>query len=433
MVAKIDVLTQFEGAMVGSAVLEDRFLKISIPFDPVCKSDWLEHDYRLHFCFGLKNCTGNEIKVSVSVNSGHEVKLREKMPPLYGADAPEGPYTRFDIDCGKTDLFNRYLFDINLRPGETKFISNTIPRTLGLLHQKFTDLAGNGRARITSFGKSLDGRDLVAYEYRGEGHDRPVVMVTSGMHPPEPDTFATEAIMEFLGSDLSWPLREVFDFIIVPVVNPDGYARATQACNAAGVNIYWDFRFKDVGNCPEAYFLYKLASDIRPSVYIDFHAYTFQTQKIGGPYCKPLRRYSGTRVRNLVKEINAGFSRQMPDQQPIKGYVTYTSSSLGEVLTRTFNTISYAKYHIHLQDGELRCREVAVSVLELISTVLKDADIRLRVDLIGISQSRSLERLCHGAMCWGDTLWSGLLHRRLYGFYVTWIKPLAVTRYRTEQ
>jgi len=430
---EIEVLTQFECAMIGSAELENRFLKISVPFDPVCKTDWLEHDYRLHFCFGLKNKTESQITVSVSVNSGHEVKLKKKMPPLYGAETPEGPYTRFDADSGKTDLFNRYLFDIDLLPGETKFISNTIPRTLGPLHQKFTDIAAKGYARKTSFGKSLDGRDLEAYEYRREGNDRPVVMVTSGMHPPEPDTFATEAIMEFLGSDLSWPLREVFDFIIVPIVNPDGYARATQACNAAGVNIYWDFRFKDVGNCPEAYFLYKLASDVRPSVYIDFHAYTFQTQKIGGPYCKPLRRYSGSRVRTLVREINTGFSQQMPDQKAMQGYVTYTPSSLGEILTRAFNTISYAKYHIHLQDGELRCKEVAVNVLELISKVLKDADIRLKGDLIGVSQSRSIERLCHDAMCWGDTLWNGLLHRRLYEFYVTWIKPLTVTRCRTEQ
>jgi len=46
---EIEVLTQFECAMIGSAELENRFLKISVPFDPVCKTDWLEHDYRLHY------------------------------------------------------------------------------------------------------------------------------------------------------------------------------------------------------------------------------------------------------------------------------------------------------------------------------------------------------------------------------------------------
>lgn len=429
----IDVLTQFEGAMAGSVEVQDRIVLLSLPFDPVCKSDWLEHDYRLHFCFGLKNCSGNDIKVTVSVNSGHEIKLKEEMPPLYGACAPEGPYTRFDTDFGKTDLFNRYLFDINLHPGETRFVSNTIPRTLGRLHHKFTDLAEKGGALVTNFGKSLDGHDLVAYEYLGDGEERPAVLITSGMHPPEPDTFATEAIMEFLNSDQSRSLREVFDFVIVPIVNPDGYARATQAGNAAGVNIYWDFKFKDPGNCPEAYFLHQFALTVSPIVYVDFHSYTFQSHKTSGPYCKPLRRYKGAHVRELVARINAEFSRQMPDQKTMRGYVTYTPSSLGEILTRTLNTISYAKYHIHLKDGELRCREVAVSVLKLILTVLDDAGIQRRHDLVGVSRSVSIARWCHDLLCWGDVWWSGLLHRRLYELYVKWVKPIASFQGRTQQ
>ncbi len=139
------------------------------------------------------------------------------------------------------------------------------------------------------------------------------------------------------------------------------------------------------------------------------------------------------RARSLVNKINAEFSRQMPEQKAMTGYVTYTPSSFGEILTRAFNTISYAKYHIHLKDGELRCREVAVSTVKLIVAAMMDDGVRHGRDLREGAGFNSFTRCWHSLVCWGDVWWSGLIHRRLYEFYVKWAKPLIAIRHRAQQ
>ncbi len=427
MSGDLEVLTNFEGAMIGAVRINQEAIFLSIPFDPPVKRDWLEHDYRLHFCFGIRNRSADTKVVRVHVNEGDRATLTKSMPPLYISKTPTGPYKKFICREGASDNFKKYDFELALSAHETVYVSNTIPRSLEGLEKIFSDLAKSGAVEEIIFGSTLDNHDLIAYHYFSTGKNRPVVLITSGMHPPEPDTFATQAIMTFLGSEESQTLRDVFDFIIVPIVNPDGYSRATQAGNAAGVNIYWDFRYRDRSSCPEAYFLYKHAIRHMPVVYMDFHSYTFQRQKTSGPYCKPVIRYRGLETRRLVERINHAFSKQMPSQKLMQGYVTYTPSTLGEILTRHLNTVSYAKYHIHLQDGEAECKKVAVDALLIILESLVGA---------GMTSSRDLLVRPHGAVPkervaeifrYGMVLWNGYLHRRLYEHYVRWVKSKGST------
>jgi len=108
----------------------------------------------------------------------------------------------------------------------------------------------------------------------------------------------------------------------------------------------------------------------RPILYFDFHAYTFQWRKHASPYCKPLSRYRDDRVRKVVQKINERILAQVSAGKSLTGFATFAPTTLGEKLTRKFNTITYAKYHIHLKDGEDECRDHAVRAVTTACSVL---------------------------------------------------------------
>ena len=200
-------------------------------------------------------------------------------------------------------------------------------------------------------------------------------------------------------------------------MNPDGYAHGSQAGNAAGINFYWDFRFHDPVHCPEARALYDFAMALKPVLYFDFHAYTFQSQKHASPYCKPVGRYRGEMVRNAVADSYDRVKKQVSKGKGVYGFGTFAPSTFGEILTRKLNTIGYAKYHIHLQDGVDECKEHAVALVSTVCNVLMEHKLTRSHDIL-MSPDGSVSRETFREI-WRklDVYWSGFLFPSFYGYY----------------
>jgi len=134
-----------------------------------------------------------------------------------------------------------------------------------------------------------------------------------------------------------------------------------------GINLYWDFKEKDKTNAPEAYYLWQYFLKLQPSIYLDFHSYTFQLhRKKASPYIKPLFFYRGEEVKNLVKLINKELI-SLHNGNYLSGDLTYAPSTLAYKLTEKFNTITYAKYHLHTRDGKEEFKNKAVNIVKTIS------------------------------------------------------------------
>jgi len=183
----------------------------------------------------------------------------------------------------------------------------------------------------------------------------------------EADTFATEAIMENLSTNEGKSLLKYFNFIIIPIVNPDGFSHGYNGCNVKGINLYWDFKERDKANAPEAYYLWRYLSKMQPSIYLDFHSYTFQLhRKKASPYIKPLFFYRGEEIKNLVNTINKELI-SLHNGYYLSGGLTYAPSTLSYKLTNKFNTITNAKYHLHIVDGKEEFKNKAVNIVKKIS------------------------------------------------------------------
>lgn len=413
---EIVVQSSFEGARLGSSDVAGNTVYIELLYDEPVVADWNRHDYRLHFTFGVENRTEKEQKVRIRVTGGDREDLPYGSPLIFSSSQALSGYRRIEVD-GASDQYNTYDFDVIISARETLYLANCLPRFLSRLMPMFDKIGQDAGAEREIFGHSIEKRELIAYKFLGKGDDRPVVLVSSGIHPPEPDTLATEALIEFLGSDESAQLRKTFDFVIVPVMNPDGYAHGSQAGNAAGINFYWDFRYQDRSHCPEAAALYDYAMKLKPVLYFDFHAYTFQLRKHASPYCKPVRRYRGEAVRKVVQDSYDRVREKVSKGHGMYSFGTYAPSTLGEILTRKLNTIGYAKYHIHLKDGEQACREHAVAAVKTVCETLIDHQVTHVSDILVAPDGAIPKEMLGEVRRKLDIYWSGLLFPKLYGIY----------------
>jgi hypothetical protein len=367
--------------------------------EPMTRADWTTHDYNVHFVVGLENTGTDERSVELSVNGGTWDSLPNFQPALYVADAEGGPYTLSDLP-GRTDRGKRYSARVALRAGQRLFISNTMVRTQAELASEFDAIGREGGAERRVIGRSLQGRDIVAYVY-GDPTWQGTLLVSSGFHPPEPDTLATRAIMEHLARPEGKALIEILAVAVVPVTNPDGYALETQGSNAAGINFYWHFARELPDRCPEAAVLWAFATKLAPRGYIDFHCYTFQLGKNPGPYQRPLRFYRAVAVKRACGALYASLSRYQ-DTAPVKGFSAYAPHTLGAMLTARFDTISLAKYHLHLVEGVPGCTARGLRVFLHMADALETAGLTMPA-------TPRPKSWWWDALLRVDILWAGLL------------------------
>jgi hypothetical protein len=362
----IRVLTDHPGTRIGKAEVNGNRVSIEMLHEPMTRADWTTHDYNVHFCVGLENAANERCEVDLSIQNGAWDALPDIVPALYSAAAPDGPYAPAPL-AARSDLGKRYCIRVPLDGGEKRYVANTMVRVPAALAETFDALGREGGADRRVIGRTLEGRDIVAYVY-GDPDTRGTLLVSSGFHPPEPDTLASAEIMRHLAGPEGAGLLDEVAIAVVPLANPDGYANGTQGSNAAGINFYWHFARELPERCPEAAALWRFADALAPRGYIDFHCYTFQLRKKPGPYQRPPFFHDDRRVRAACRSL---YARLAPGV-PVTGFSAYAPHTLGAMLTARYDTLSLAKYHLHLAEGEEGCRERGRRVFLAMASTLKE-------------------------------------------------------------
>ncbi len=355
----IRIIKEFQGASIGNFKFSDRALFIDYKREPLVFRDGLRHDYNWHFAFGLENNSNDEKKITIYINSDESDDFPERAL-IFSSRNLNADFTPANNIEAFYDGYRKYIIKIFLFPSEKIFISNTLFRSIVALNASLLRFEGDFFKE--KYGISFDGRPLFAYKTYRKLSSKPLFLITSGFHPMEGDTYASEAVLEHICSDRK--ISGLFDFLVIPVVNPDGFAKGTNGSNARGINLYWDF-FALPSDAPESYHLMNYLSQEKPNIYIDFHAYTFQAgRKKSSPYVKPNFFYSGNIIRRAANLINAKLTKYH-DTIPYSSYVTYAPSTLSTYLLNEFNTLSYAKYHLDIYGGIEKMKKDAVNILKI--------------------------------------------------------------------
>ena len=402
----IRVIDRHPGTRLEGNRIEDSRVRAEMLREPMTRADWTTHDYNVHFCIGIENTGSEETATELSINGGDWDELPETQPLLYTAREAEGPFLPADI-IARTDLAKKYAVRFRLGAGEKLFVANTLVREPNALGAEFDALGGKGGAQRRVIGTTVEGREIVAFVY-GDPTKNGAVLVTSGFHPPEPDTLASASIMDWLSEPEGRALTDRLAVAVVPIANPDGYALGTQGANASGINFYWHFARELPELCPEAAALWQFAEQLAPIGYIDFHSYTFQLRKQAGPYLRPLMFHASDVVRRAAATVYQRLSTDMGGS-PVTGFVTYAPHTLGAMLTARFDTIALAKYHLHLAEGEAGCRERGLAVFRTLTNCL------IEHGLVHRGRPRTDQwrrRFCHLRVLWAGLLRPMLGHLR---------------------
>ncbi len=368
----IQIIDDFPGASIASYKWDEDRLEARLRQERYdYEIDGAVVDYGLHFLFGIHNQASHDIKIDVIVNNG-EPPIRPLFNNrLFTSNDPAKEFVPSKI-VNLMDGHKWNSFQIHLRPNEKLFISNTQWRPLAYLQLLFDRLAEeNGLERFV-YGHSFQGRELVAYKNQRAANDdeqRPKILVSSGLHPMEPDTWGSEAIMERLNTTQAKNLRERIDVILAPIVNPDGFDLGNNGVTANDINILWDFRYQDPQACPEAVSLWNLVQEVTPWVYIDFHCYSVHGKtKIAGPYFKPVPYYVGKSAQECAKAVMSEVGK-IPDT---KHKIYFSPSASFTKLSQETNVITLAKYHLHVDHGKDGSKNLAWQVFKNTSKALMD-------------------------------------------------------------
>jgi len=393
------ILTNYDGANASRFNIQQLAGRIIMEYPPeTCRALGVSHDYAWSFNFGLESVSDTKRVIQVLINCAEFDVWEGKPFALYTASDPAEGFS-LESMRGKSDGYTRYVFDVPLEPGERIYVSNTIPRhysTLVPSLMSYGDLSGIQRIE---YGHSVEGRSLFALELGEQSNGRPTVLVTTGMHPPEGDSFAAESILEHLvGRGREW--LDHFNVVIVPLVNPDGFVHGRNGTNVNDINLYWEFQHRWKTRAPEAYYLWKYMLRVQPSIYLDFHAYVTQSQsrKHMQPYLKPIWLYHGKATRRVV-ELMDSFLVDYCDGRAVRGYITYAKTTLAYFLTRELNSISYTKFHFHLAEGVPALKRHAVALFDGLCQILRAESITRTEQIIQPRGVRSRLLLASAMLC----------------------------------
>ena len=374
---------------------EDSRLFIGYP-EEKCYAAGVWHDYAWSFNFGLQNISGERLEIDVFVNCLSAQECPAEAFTLYCSRNPVKGFER-NGDRGRSDGYTRYHFVASIPPGETVYFSNTLPRDyeslLGSLERKAQIHGISPRA----VGSTVEGREIRAFEFGDPHNGKPNLLYTSGFHPAEGDSYAVEAIFDYLCNDEGRRWLEDFNVILIPAVNPDGFVHGINGANLNGVNLYWNFEYEDREKAPEAYSLWKYFQEIKPTLYVDFHAYVTQINKRMGPYVKPVGLYATDRVREIDREMNA-FLIEMSGGKYQRGYLTYAKTTLAYLLTKHFNTITYTKFHFHLKNGVPLLQKQAIRIFGGLADILRKHGVSSPADVL-VRPASSVKRSLLESLC----------------------------------
>ncbi len=359
------------GAGESLRQLRPDHLALSIPADP--DSIEVAKGYDYFFCASLSNRTPEHLTFTVDAKrpdaAGRETRWQPSRVPVFISEDFRSWYV-MDQSLA-SENHEEYQIIIPLHPHQSIYLSNSLPCPSASMASWLKRIAEDPRrkATLTPIGHSVQGREilLLTLGESGEGtsgKDR--ILVTSGLHPAEADWLITTAIIEELLRESSWSARVLREFVIDIVVqaNPDGFDLGKNGCNARGVNLYWDFRADDGGTSPEAVCLWRWIQDHPPSIYLDFHSYVHQLHKDFRPYIRPLVDYPRP-AQPLARRINRRLI-SLCEGRLVRGKSTNEPTTLAAQITKSFGTITYTKFHTHLNHGVEACRRLGLDVFRAV-------------------------------------------------------------------
>jgi hypothetical protein len=110
-------------------------------------------------------------------------------------------------------------------------------------------------------------------------------------------------------------------------------------------------------------------------------------RKHSSAYIKPTKFYRNYQVKRVVGLINEklGFLHK---GHLFAGQLTYAPSTLAYKLTKKFNTITYAKYHLHTAEGRDCFKSIPVEIIRIITSCLTGGNLLNRDDILLYPEGR---------------------------------------------
>lgn len=365
----LEIISDFQGAKLDSYEISDNEIFIQYNKES-CFIYGQEFDYAWSFTFGIENSTDVKQIVKVYVNTGKEISMLRYPALIFSTRNLKELFQPFMCDS-RTEGFKKYYLEFGLEPFELIYISNTVPRIYENFIQDLLKKAESRNITVGKIGDSVENRPIYSFSFINNVH-KPNILITTGFHPAEPDTFAAESIIDYLSLNNNGKrYLEHYNIYIIPAVNPDGFVHGLNGSNINGINLYWDFKYRNKEEAPETYYLWQFVKKIKPILYIDFHCYTQQSEKQMSPYLKPLFFYAGKFVRGITKDIDDCLLN-LCDGKATTNYLTVIPSTLSYLITKKFNTIAYTKFHFHLKNGLDSIRQAGLDVFkETLNALIK--------------------------------------------------------------
>ncbi len=352
MSTNIILLTAEPGCLAGNPHIDGTNLFISTATEPITTSKRFEFDYNLHFCVGIENGGPGPVDLLLFVNCTKDEELPDNRAMLFTTASLKNKELE-PFECkATTDGLRKYRIPLTVPAVSRLYISNTCWRNYERICGRIEHAAQESKAQKQVLGKTAGGSDLIAYCYEQDRtSQKPSILVSAGFHPTEPDSLAAIGIMEYMtDKTVRSSMLNAFNVYVIPIMNPDGFIANLQGCNSSHVNFHWKFLNNEAGKCPEADAIMRFCEKITPILYLDFHAYTFQMTKEASPYIKPACFYAGNYTRGLVRSLDEALTKLMAGHA-YHTALSYLPTTLPYWLTHKFNTITYAKFHLHLKDG----------------------------------------------------------------------------------
>lgn len=248
----------FEGASRSACYVEDeRTVSIVVTpehLPPINPSPW--------YAFRYVATNGGTLTVTVRYAGA-----RHRYAPIWRGTGDPAGFAAAVVDDGRA-------VTITLPTG--KGIVSGQPLITGEQYDALSaQLVEQGRGNAITLGRSHDGRPITAVRLGDADAPRLVVLI-GRQHPPEVtgamamDTFANTLAGSVAAGAID---RTRFQFLIVPLLNPDGVARGHWRANLGGTDLNRDWgAFTQPETRAVADWLARLPPTVRPVLMLDFHS-----------------------------------------------------------------------------------------------------------------------------------------------------------------
>lgn len=366
----LKVLDDFSNAMIGSSKISGESIFFKIKEEPITMGFLEEHNYNLHFHFGLHNDKEEEAVFKIHINSDDGENLSEEFKRIWVSGSNEAGYDMVKIN-GTMAYPGKFQFPITLKPGEKKFIANYLPMDYQKIQDEMLSRSEEADGIVRCIGRSINGNPINAIEF-GDTENKPCLMFLSGYHPPEMDPFLILSIIKHLENNEEYrsTILEKISISFIPYANPDGFEKNMQGSNMSNINMHWKFFGNTKDDCPECHSIWEYASRKKPVFFMDFHMFTFQNFEkrlypIPSFYlpCK-LNREIQDRVNDALSLICYGNKNK---NHFIVSEKILAPDLLATRLRKEFGSVTSPKFHLHIKEGRDRCDQQAVDIFTSIT------------------------------------------------------------------